>query len=65
MRQGDEKQILVKTIAQWYSAGYGLDNRWFESRQRLGIFLFTTASRQAWGPPSLLSNGYQGLFPGE
>jgi len=25
--------------------GYGLDDRGFESRQRLGIFLFTTASR--------------------
>jgi hypothetical protein len=24
---------------------YGLDNRWFESLQELGIFLFTTASR--------------------
>jgi hypothetical protein len=24
---------------------YGLDDRGFESRQRLGIFLFTTASR--------------------
>jgi hypothetical protein len=37
--------------------GYGLDDRRFESRQGLGIFLFTTAS-------ILLSNGYQGLFPG-
>jgi hypothetical protein len=27
--------------------GYGLDDRWFESRQNLGIFLFTTASRLA------------------
>jgi hypothetical protein len=24
--------------------GYGLDDRGFESRQRLGIFLFTTTS---------------------
>jgi hypothetical protein len=30
--------------------GYGLDNRWFESRQRLGILLFITASRLALGP---------------
>jgi hypothetical protein len=29
----------------------------------LGIFLFTTASRTARGPLSLLSNGYRGLFP--
>jgi hypothetical protein len=30
--------------------GYGLDDRGFESRQGLGIFLFTTASRTALGP---------------
>jgi hypothetical protein len=41
--------------AQIRSRGYGLDDRGFESQQRLGIFLFTIAS-------SLLSNGYQGLF---
>jgi hypothetical protein len=33
---------------QWYSAG--LDDDGFESRQGLGIFLFTTASRPAFGP---------------
>jgi hypothetical protein len=30
--------------------GCGLDYRGFETRQRLGIFLFTTASRPALGP---------------
>jgi hypothetical protein len=35
---------------QWYTAVYGLDNRGFESTQRLGILLFTTASRPALGP---------------
>jgi hypothetical protein len=30
--------------------GYGLDGRGFESRQRLGIFIFTTTSRRAFGP---------------
>jgi hypothetical protein len=30
--------------------GYGLDDRGFETWQGLGIFLFTTASRQALGP---------------
>jgi hypothetical protein len=29
---------------------YGLDDRGFESRQGLGIFLFTTTSRPALGP---------------
>jgi hypothetical protein len=33
-------------IAQWYS----LDDRGFESRQGVGTFLFTTASRPALGP---------------
>jgi hypothetical protein len=33
--------------------GYGLDDRVFKSRQRLGIFLFTTASRTALGPTQL------------
>jgi hypothetical protein len=30
--------------------GYGLDDRGFEYRQRLGVFLFTTGSRPALGP---------------
>jgi hypothetical protein len=30
--------------------GCGLDDRGFESRQGLGIFLFTTVSRPALGP---------------
>jgi hypothetical protein len=30
--------------------GYGLDGRGFESRQWMGIFLFTTVSRPALGP---------------
>jgi hypothetical protein len=29
---------------------YELDDRWFESRQGLGIFLFTTASGLSLGP---------------
>jgi hypothetical protein len=30
--------------------GYGLDDQGFECRERLGIFLFTTASRPALRP---------------
>jgi len=29
---------------------YGLDDRGFESRQKIGLFLFTTATRSALGP---------------
>jgi hypothetical protein len=42
--------------ALWYewlsgiALGWGLDDRGFESRQGLGIFLFTTVSRQALEP---------------
>jgi hypothetical protein len=43
--------------------GYGLDDQGPKSRQGLGIFLFTTESRPPLGPSSLLSNGYEGLFP--
>jgi hypothetical protein len=39
---------LFKILLYWDS--YGLDDRGFESRQGLGIFLFTTASRSALGP---------------
>jgi hypothetical protein len=42
--------------------GYGLDYRWFECWQRLGIFLFTTVSRPALGPYPL---GNGGSFPGD
>jgi hypothetical protein len=37
-------------IVQWYGAGYVFDDRSFESRQGLGIFLFTTASRPTLEP---------------
>jgi hypothetical protein len=33
--------------------GYGLDDRGFESRQRMGIFLFTTAFKPVLGPTQL------------
>jgi len=35
----------------------------FDSRRGLGIFLFTPPPERLWDPLSLLSNGYQGLFP--
>jgi hypothetical protein len=42
--------------------GYGLDDRRFESRQVLGIFLSTTASRPVLGPTQHPINVYKWLF---
>jgi hypothetical protein len=38
---------IDSAIARWYRLSYGLNDRGFESRQRLGIFLLTTESRAA------------------
>jgi hypothetical protein len=46
-------QTLGVGIAKWYNADYGLDDWWFESRQWLAIFIFTTVSRLALGPTQL------------
>jgi hypothetical protein len=56
--------IFGDRIAQWCSAGFGLENRVFEFWQGLEIFLFTTMYRPDLIPTSLLSRGYQGVFPG-
>jgi len=39
----------MRNIQYIIKSDHGLDDRGFESRQGLGIFLFTTASRQALG----------------
>jgi hypothetical protein len=43
--------------------GYRLDDWGFKSQKGLGIFSSPLCPDQLWGPPSLLFNGYQGLFP--
>jgi hypothetical protein len=44
--------------------GYGLDDRMVGVRfpAGMGIFSSTPCPERLRGPPSLLSNGYQGLF---
>jgi hypothetical protein len=45
-----EKKLKNVGYLSGIALGYGLDDRGIESRQGLGIFLFTTASRTALGP---------------
>jgi hypothetical protein len=47
------------------ATGYGLDDRGVGVRVPVGSRIFSSPRRPhgVWGPPSLLSNGYWGLFP--
>jgi hypothetical protein len=40
----------IKQLISGVALGYSLGDRGFESRQRVGIFLFTTATRMTLGP---------------
>jgi hypothetical protein len=54
-----EKEVLGTS---GIALGYGLDDREFESWQRLGIFPSPPRPERLWGPPNL-SKWYQGFYP--
>jgi hypothetical protein len=61
-------EILNVTLCMEINYKYGLDDRgstfqWFNSRQGLGIFLFTTASSPALGPTQPVIQWVWGIYP--
>jgi hypothetical protein len=57
--------IMSRDCVVGIATGYGLDDRGAGVRIPVGSGIFSSPHRpdRLCGPPSLLSNGYRGLFP--